>query len=461
MRRSLVVVGTAAVAATLGSAPVAAQGSGVMTHGSCATALGAAGVANPCNDGSAILFNPAGIVNQPSVVGLGWTGITTGGAFTYDLTGERFERDETTTSVPFGYATYRVNDRLAVGIGAFAPYGLGLAWPEEFEGRYTSYDTELRNVYIQPTVAFRPIPEVSLGAGLDYVRASIDINQRVDLAGVPLPAGLSPFPGATFGNVGVPTATDFADVNLNGSGTGFGFHLGGIVQVGPMLSLGGRYMSKVEIDYSGTADFTQVNTGISLAGNALDPVLAAQFGTGGPLADQGLRTTLTLPAQAVVGFSLQPIRQVKIVGDYQWTEWSDFDQAPIDFESEASADQTLVLDYRNTDTYRIGAEVRPVEPLALRAGFIYNTAAQREFSVSPLLPEAERNYYSVGAGYQLNNGFGIDVGYQLIDQSDRRGRVRGRAPNATAGQLRGLNVGVYEADASVLNVTVSYRFGGR
>ena len=31
--------------------------------------------------------------------------------------------------VPQGYINYRASDRLAVGIGALAPYGLGLEWP--------------------------------------------------------------------------------------------------------------------------------------------------------------------------------------------------------------------------------------------------------------------------------------------------------------------------------------------
>jgi len=102
-----------------------------------------------------------------------------------------------------------------------------------------------------------------------------------------------------------------------------------------------------------------------------------------------------------------------------------------------------------------------VRAIALRAGFIYNTAAERDFSVSPLLPEAERNYYSVGAGYRLGNGLAFDVGYQHIDQSDRRGRVAARRPGMTEAELEALNVGVYSGDAHVLNFTISYRPGGR
>jgi long-chain fatty acid transport protein len=475
MRRSLAVASAAAVVCVAAGTPLRAQGSAVMTHSSCATALGGAGVADPCDDGSAILFNPAALAETPSLVTLGWTGITAGGDFTYDRTGEFIEREESTTSVPFAYAAYRFGERLAAGIGLFAPYGLGLDWPactveeinggtctgDNFEGRFVSYDTKLTNIYVQPTVAFQATPWLSVGAGADYVMAEIDINQRLDLAEQLVPPGPGIPAGFTFGNLGVRSGTDFADAHLNGTGSGLGFHLGAQARVAPWLSVGARYLSEVEIDYEGDAEFTQINTGVLLpTGAALDPQLAAtRFGAGQALSAQTINTGLTLPSQIVVGVAVTPMERLRVVADYQWTGWSSFDEAPLDFE--VLDDQTLVLDYQDTDTWRLGAEFGATDALSLRAGFIYNTAAEREFSVSPLLPEAERNYYSAGLGYRIGRGLGIDVGYQLVDQADRRGRVRGRAPNATEAELEARNIGVYGNDVHLVNVTLSYRFGGR
>lgn len=469
MIRSLVVAGAAL---SLTAASAHAQGSAVQTHSSCATAMGAAGVARPCEDGSAILFNPAAIASQPSVVGLGWTGIRTGGSFTYDITGEKIERDRSTSSVPFGFASLRLGRRFAAGIGAFNPYGLTSEWPVcdvetprcegvNFEGRYVGYRTQLKNIFIQPTVAFQATPWLSVGAGLDVVMASLDINQRADLATLTVPGQ-----AFTFGNLGVPSGTDFADVKLSGDGTGITFNVGATARVNEKVSLGVRYMHRTEIDYDGTADFTPVATGLTLgAGNPLggppgqqvDVLLASQFATGA-LVDGDIATTLRLPAQLVLGAAFHPMERLTLLADYQWTSWEDFDQATIDFSNASSPDQVLILDYRNTNTFRFGGEFGATDALALRAGFIFNTAAENAASVSPLLPEAERNYYSAGIGYRLPAGLGIDLGYQYIDQADRRGRVRGRSSlSQTAEQL---NVGVYHADASVFNVTLSYRFGG-
>jgi long-chain fatty acid transport protein len=461
MRRSLVIAGTALAAAALPAVPAFAQGSGVMTHGSCATALGAAGVGSPCHDGSAILFNPAGLVNHGSVLSGGLTQITTGGKFVYDYTGNTVTREDESKNVPWGYASLRLGDRVAVGVGGFAPYGLGVSWPMDFEGRYVSYDTELKNIYIQPTVAFRVHPRFAVGAGLDVVRASIKINQRVDLA-----TTATTTPGVTFGNLGIASGTDFANAHLEGDGNAITFNVGATAKLTDRVDLGVRYMHRAKVDYDGDAVFTQVPTGITLAGGnpfgvpagtSLDAIVAPQFTTGGKLVNQSLSTQLTLPSQLVVGIAARPVESVRLLADFQRTGWASFDSAQIAF-SDGGPSGPLILDYQNTNTFRFGADWSATDALNLRGGFIYNTAAEKAASVSPLLPEGERNYLTAGLGYAFGP-LTLDLGYQHIHQSDRRGRTRSRTSFAqTPAQL---NQGVYRVHAHVLNATLSFHPGGR
>jgi long-chain fatty acid transport protein len=465
MKRSLLCAGllTAVI-----SAVAHAQGAAVMSHSACVLAMGTAGVAAPCGDGSAILFSPAALVLEPSVVSVGVAGISTSGTFTYDVTGETAESPENTTAVPFGYASYRPDDRWAVGIGVFAPYGLVIPWDESFEGRFTSYNTDLKNIYVQPTVAYKVDPVLSLGAGVDVVRSSISIDRHLDLSLQALPT--QPFPGRTltFGNLGIPFETDFARLRLSGDGTGVGYHLGALVKLTDDFSLGLRYLSKVRVKLNGTADFTQLNTGITLpaenpldvpAGTPLDAVVAPGFATGGPLADQDISTTIELPAQFVAGVGYRPHPTLTLAADFQWTGWSTWNTYTLHFAN--AGDEPLVLDFQDTETYHLGAEWRPIWPLALRAGYEFSTAAEKDFSVSPLLPEGERDYYSLGAGLRFAPRFRLDVGYQLVKQADRRGRVLDRTPEMTAQQLEALNGGVYSVDAHVLNASLVYEFGPR
>lgn len=472
MRRCLggAVVVLSTLFATAGG--LEAQGSNVMQHGACATALVSSGVASPCADGSAVLFNPAALASQSSVVSGGVTGISTAIDFTYDETGERVERDGSTSPVPFGFFNYRFSDRLAAGFGVFAPYGLGIDWPLEFEGRYVTYDTSLRNIYLQPTVAYQLTDWLSLGAGLDLVLGSIELNQRVDLAEqivvnpetgqpVTIPGTSTP---ARFANFGIPPSTDFADARLAGDGTAVTFNVGAIVRLHETVSAGIRYMHSATVDYDGDARFEQVPTGLVLgAGNPLglpqgtpiDALLQEQFSGDGPLANRGIATSLEMPRQLVVGVAVRPIENLKLQADYQHTGWESFDVAEIDFD-EGGRDTELVLDYQNTHTWLFGAEYAAAEDLDLRAGFRFNTAAEKDASVSPFLPEAERNYYSAGVGYDLGRGLRIDLGYQAIVQSDRRGRVRSRTLDQTADEV---NVGVYATDAHAFSLSLGWAFG--
>lgn len=467
--------GVVLVALAVAAPPLAAQGSNVMQHGACATARVSAGVASPCDDGSGVLFNPAALARQGSVVGLGITGINTSASFTYDITGERVARDATTAPVPFGFLNYRFSDRLAAGFGVFAPYGLGIDWPLDFEGRYVTYDTSLRNIYLQPTLAFDATPWLTVGAGLDVVLGNIELNQRVDLAEqiVVNPATGEPVmipPGNTvparFSNLGIPSGTDFADARLAGDGTGVTFNVGAIVHFSDAFSAGVRYLHSAKVDYDGRARFEQVPTGLTLgagnplgapAGTPVDALLAPQFAGDGPLVNRGIATTLELPYQLVFGVAVKPIEPLEILADYQYTGWESFDVAHIDFD-EGGRDTDLVLDYQNTHTFLLGAEYAAADDVDLRAGFRFNTAAEKDASVSPFLPEAERNYYSAGVGYHLGRGARIDLGYQAVVQSDRRGRVRSRTLDQTAEEV---NVGVFSSDAHVFSLSFVYGFGGR
>ncbi len=445
MKRSLAMASAAAVACIAAGTPALhAQGSGVDQQSACMTGRVGAGVAMPCQDGSAVYFSPAGLVNQGSALSVGVSLVNTSNTFRYDpglnLADPTITRDAETVPVPQAFVNYRASDRLAVGLGVFAPYGLGLKWdvcsiqeantasctPENnFEGRFTGYDNAFRGVYIQPTVAYQLVPgRISLGAGLDYVRGNIEVHQRADVPG----SGLR--------------GLDVADATLKGEGTGFTFHLGGIAQLSERASLGVRYLHSAEVEMDGDADFEQVLTGIP----GIDALIAAQI-AGGALGAQGIGTTVEFPSQLVVGVNFAATPRLNLLADYQRTGWESFDQFGIDFQNENAADRVLNLGYQNTNTFRLAADFAATEALALRAGFRYNNEASPR--ATPLLPEFERNYFTAGAGYRFARQLGLDLAYQYVRQPNRRGSVRpGEA-----------NVGVYTADAQVFGVTLSYLFG--
>lgn len=448
------------------AAPVVGQGSSVYSQSACVTARGGAAVAAPCGDASGIYYNPAGLVFEASALSAGFTAIYNSGSFTYDqgnLAGQTVEREATTPLVPHGYFSIRfgADDRLAAGFGVWAPYGLGIEWPDDFEGRFTSWKTELRGLYFQPTLAYQIVPgRLSIGAGPQIVAGGLELNQDQDAAALVIPGT-----NITFGSLGVPQNTPFSRANLDGTGTGIGGHVGIFFQANERLSLGARYMHSVTVDLSGDATFEHLpNPDVTVTGPfgpngaiitvPLDALVAAQFQPGGQLVAQSVEASLTFPPQAVVGARFAATPTLDLLFDYQWTGWSTFDQIEPEFDHLEMA--PLVLNYEDAHTFRLGGTYLASPALAVRGGFIYNTAATPDETVTPILPEAERWLLSAGLGYDFGT-IRADIVYQYLNQADRRGRVLSPPPGVSGETL---NVGVYESTIHQFGLTLSYGLGG-
>jgi len=463
MRRKAVVLAAALLAATgLSATRVLAQGFSVYEHDACAMGRAGAGVAAPCSGGSAIFFNPAGIVTGQAGkwnIAAGVTMIPPRGSFSDSVSGTTTDLVKNNIPVPNLYITRQFGTRLAFGVGMFAPYGLTTEWPASFIGHFLSYKATIQSLYFQPTVAYKVSPRLQVGVGVDFVRTMVDLHQYVELS-----SQLAQ-PGVTFAMLGVPVGTAFADARIHGDGNATGFHLGVIFKPTDNVSVGARYMSGVTITGSGYAGFTQLATGITLAvGNPfgvpaktpLDALLASQFSTGA-LVTQAVSATLPMPAQAVVGVDVALRRDLHVLADVEWTQWSKFEQLPLTFTGASAAQQlpadTLYQGYKDAYDYRLGVEYAASPKLTLRAGYVYNTAAAPTFTVTPLLPEGARSSGIVGAGYQLTDGIRVDLSYMMLKQQDRRGRVIQPPTNGAD-----VNQGLYKFSANLLSASVAFAF---
>jgi long-chain fatty acid transport protein len=118
------------------AAPLRAQGVSVHSHSGCALGRNSVGVADPCADGSAVFYNPGALAAQAGAASLGSIVLFTRNEFTFDDTGATFRNRNGTVLVPHAWFTAPVAPRVGVGVGVWAPYGLTVEWPLDFEGRF-------------------------------------------------------------------------------------------------------------------------------------------------------------------------------------------------------------------------------------------------------------------------------------------------------------------------------------
>jgi long-chain fatty acid transport protein len=446
-----------AAAVFVASSPARAQGYGLYEQSACAMGRAGVGVAAPCNDGSAVFFNPAGLaLLTDTVVSAEVTGVSPRGNFTNAATSLVSSLNDRTIPAPAAYGAMRFGEHVVAGVGVFAPYGLVSDWPNTSEGRFLGYFSSIKSYYVQPTIAARLNSRVLIGGGVDVTHVSVELRRRVDLSTTPI-AGTP----LTFGALGVPRGTDFADIDLTGSSNHVGGHVGVIVKATDRLSFGARYLFRQQVEITnGKVATTQIPTGLALrvplpglpVGTPIDAIVQPSFAPGGPLSNQTATTKLPLPDQFVAGVAITATDKLKLFVDYQRTQWSLFDTITI--VNQFAPPTVLVESYRDTDGVLIGGEYS-IGRAIVRAGFDGHNAGAPDQSVTPVLPEAARKEFAAGVGLPLASNIRLDFAYMFVNQSDRAGRT---TDGGLAVPTAAVNNGTFHYFANLFSVGVSVHF---
>jgi long-chain fatty acid transport protein len=435
--------------------------------GSCAVARSYAVVGAPCADASTIYWNPAFAATLR-----GWSVLA--GVAAIDLSGE-FERDtlgtehETTAPVapvPHLFVNYMApNSRRSLGLGVYVPYGLTMEWDRDFPGRFQAERASIATIYVQPNVGLRINDAWAVGGGPIFAHSTVELKRSVDLSEQPTTT-----PGVTFAQLGIPRRTEFARAELAGSAFGVGGQIGVHGRLTPTWTVGARFMLPIWFEYAGDVTFTQVQTGLILggalppsipAGTPVDALVASQF-TSGALVPQRVRTKIVHPAQLQAGFGYTGFPNLTLAVDYAWVGWKHLDRIVLDFRGTTPAttapDATLIQDYNHSSAIRISADyaLQQIQGARLRAGLSGVATAAPDATVTPLLPEQDRNYITIGAGLPVWRAWTVDAAYARVNTPGRRGRIVERANLGQTAQQ--LNTGVYTLGANVFSVSLKSSF---
>ncbi|MBC7788596.1 MAG: outer membrane protein transport protein [Anaerolineae bacterium] len=453
------------LAAVLGlNATARAQAFGLNEIGTCAVGRAHTGTGSPCADPSVIYWNPAAATMLKKwTVYAGAAAIHVTGDFSADSSADSFPSTAPTEFPPHLFVNYKGNGKWAAGLGVYIPYGLTTQWKENFPGRFLALKSSLLSFYAQPNIAFEFRPGWSVGGGPVIGYSKVELTQALDLAPV------SPSTGITFAQLGIAPGTEFGRATLKGSSTALGFHVGLHGQLTQTVQVGARYLSEVKFNYDGAdARFEQRATGLILpqgnplipggASAPLDPILAAQFASGGVLVPQGVSTTIEHPAQIQAGAGFSGLPNTLVSLDYFWVGYgSAFRELAVTFDGPAEVNNgVLIQDYDNAWAIRAGLEYSLGRQVVARGGYSYVRAAAPAATVTPLLPDMDRRHYTLGFGLPFLDRYWLDAAYLRVDTEGRRGRVIERESRTqTASDLNG---GFYLLKANIFSLSVRAQF---
>lgn len=357
-----------------------------------------AGVTEP----AAVWFNPAALAYMGGVsASAGGVLVTARSRFSPSGGGADTDSDRGVFFLPTVFAHAAVSDRVALGMGVYTAFGIGIAWPNGWIGREAAISASLKTLAFNPTVAVKLHEQVSLAVGFDAIRGVVDFRN------------------------GLPSIIG-GDVRLAGGAWGYGYNVGVLGRIVPeRLHVAATFRSHVKLSFDGRADFTPGSADFV-------PLLPDEAGT----------AAITLPDIITVGVMGRPRSDLALSVDANLVLWHRYDRIDINFNT--APDRSIIPDGKDTVTLRAGADwTSPWSGLHLRGGLIYDRAAIPAQGLGPGLPDGSRVDGTLGAGWGTGPFWG-DLGYMLVvflPADARGGREGPEGTYHTLAHLIGLTLG--------------------
>ncbi|PTP12903.1 aromatic hydrocarbon degradation protein [Vibrio sp. 10N.286.51.C3] len=318
--------------------------------------------------------------------------------------------------IPNFYVSHKYNDKFALGFAAGTNYGMETDLGKDFGGANHGNEASVTTMELNLNAAYQVLESVSIGGGIRYIMAEGSFG-AVSTANslVPLPAG---------------TPLKY----MEGDDTAWGWQIGTAWQINENNRLGFTYKSEVDLTLEGYAQgfgFNQAN----------------------PAAHKNGSMDLALPATAELASFHQLTEKVAVHASVNWTNWSSFKELVADFPGENSVE---IKQENWEDNYRfaIGTTYQMTPKLALRSGIAYDTSAVSEEHRTATIPETDRTWLSIGAGYQWSEQLTLDAGFTYILAKDAKMHETDAAADLFGGNFEG------EVTGSIwlVGIQANYRF---
>ena len=344
---------------------------GAPVHGAKAAAMGTAFVAI-ADDPSAITHNPAGLTQLTGTNIYGGTTFVIPSTTYTSISGRSEETDFQIFFPPHVYISSDLNTKdFRFGVGIFSPFGIGgRKWSNEGLTKYSSTESMIATLSINPTLAYQVLPSLSIGVGLDYMLSRTQAKRMTDQS--------------------LLSAGD-GELILKGIGDGWGYNFGILFTPDKKVSFGFAYRSRIKVTHHGDIEFKNIAT-------ALQPLF------GGSKFETDMQTPSTFPEMISFGIAYRPTEKLTFAFDLEKGGWSSFDKAEINLEHEIPeadfTDNSTPLDWNTAWIIKIGTEYKVNEKLSLRGGYAYVESPVPEHTLDAGNPDSDQHNFCMGFGYR-------------------------------------------------------------
>ena len=323
-----------------------------------------------------------------------------------------------TAFVPSAYFAAPIDDKWSVGFGMYVPFASKTEYDDDFAGRYLATKTELTNINLQSTLSYRFNDDLSVGFGLFASHMEGTLGNKI----------YTPVVG--FEN----------DSVMEGDDWGWGWNIGMLWNATDRTTIGMSYTSKVDFTVEG--EITVTGDTPAKADGHLD---------------------VTLPDKFEIGVTHKLDDRWTLLAGALWTGWSSFD------EINAIADEGFLIyepgdvvthvpeNWKDSWAWSVGAEYKYNAQWTLKGGYAYDNSPVRNEYRTARIPDVDREWLTIGAKYQPNQDYTIDMAYGYMLKKDTSINETDHDADGTPGNVS--FQGEYkDMGAHVLMVSLTRRF---
>ncbi|WP_318464227.1 outer membrane protein transport protein [Photobacterium leiognathi] len=335
--------------------------------------------------------------------------------------------------IPNFYISRQLNDKATLGLAFGTNFGMRTDLGTDFLGSQFGNQAEVHTVEINPNLGYKINDQFSVGAGVRYVMAK--------------------------GHFGAASPISLPELNIKkgqalkymeGEDNAWGWQAGAAWQINPTNRIGVSYHSAVKLNLTGHAN-----------GIAYDKAYEVQGKM--PLTQYAGSLPLELPASAEIASFHQLNDQWAVHASINWTDWSSFEKLEANIPALGGNDLIKQENWKDNYRFAIGTTYQVNEKLALRSGIAYDTAAVDEAHRTQTIPETDRTWLSVGAGYQWSKNLTLDAGLTYVyakkaHLNETDGKINAIASGALQQPTQLSFAGTTSGDVWLAGVQASYRF---
>jgi len=328
------------------------------------------------------------------------------------------------TAVPMGYYVKPIDEKWAVGVGIYVPFGLATDYESGYQGRYFGDYSEVTVITVQPTVSYRFNEKLSVGFGPTINRIEGELQSAS-----PNPTSLG---------------TNDGRVKVTGDDTALGFNAGILYEFSPQTRAGLSYHSKVEYKLKG-------DTKLSGAG----------FDVAGASGKYDASLELDTPESIDVSVTHELNDQWTLYAGAMWTRWSRFEAIIIENDGiPANLKGNLApivedQDWHDTWSYAIGTAYKLNREWTLRTGLAFDQSPTNNVHRSPRIPSGDRTAISFGLAWSPTDDVTVDLAYTYLQEEEVE---VSRSRSYQDGALVANYDATFENSAHGFGAALSYRF---